>query len=446
MRKDSKLTARPTKPINYAIGMFGTSIPINMFKTFAFVFYVDHLAVLTAEKFALIIAAYTILDAIDNPVYGFLSDSTRSRWGRRRPWLVIGAPLLALSFIMFFSVPAGLSEGSVFWYALIMYMFTGTLDSMINSNYGALFPELFKTETQRAKTNALRQVFQLVAMIVSIALTPIVTEKIGYRNTSIVYSILAVVVILYMALNSHETPEAQKMPKPNLFKTVWDILRNPKFWIYGLSNAAFFAALAILQQSVSLYSKYVLNEGGLASTIMLASVIVCAILGIPVWVKIMKKLKLMKTWRLSMVFVAVSLIPLFFVNTLVATIVSLVVLGFGYGGSCVTMDIVASRILDEDTLRHGVKREGTFSSLIGVLNKTSNLFVAGGFLIVSRVYGYQNGDFPGPDPSSAARFLLSLFPFTVMIFCVIMSLFLNFKNLPESQTVAVEDSETKKEQ
>lgn len=445
MRKESNLTARPTKPINYAIGMFGTSIPINMFKTFAFVYYVDHLAVLTAEKFAIIIATYTILDALDNPVYGFLSDSTRSRWGRRRPWLVIGAPLLALSFITFFSVPAGLSEGSVFWYALIMYMMTGTLDSMINSNYGALFPELFTTEAQRAKTNALRQVFQLIAMIISIALTPIVTEKIGYRTTSIVYSILAVVVILYMALNSHETPEAQKMPKPNLFKTVWDILRNPKFWIYGLSNAAFFAALAILQQSVALYSKYVLNEGGLASTIMLASVIVCAILGIPVWVKIMKKLKLMKTWRLSMICVAVALIPLFFVNTLVASIFSLVILGFGYGGTCVTMDIVASRILDEDTAKHGVKREGTFSSLVGILNKTSNLFVAGGFLIVSKVYGYQNGELPGPNPSAAARFLLSLFPFVVMIVCVVISLFLNFKDIPEAQPAQVNTSDSEKE-
>ncbi|HPB17342.1 MAG TPA: hypothetical protein PK870_06805, partial [Clostridia bacterium] len=69
MRKESHLKARPTKPINYAIGMFGTSIPINMFKTFAFVYYVDHLAVLTAEKFAIIVAAYTILDALDNPVY-----------------------------------------------------------------------------------------------------------------------------------------------------------------------------------------------------------------------------------------------------------------------------------------------------------------------------------------------------------------------------------------
>ena len=440
MRKESHLTARPTKPINYAIGMFGTSIPINMFKTFAFVFYVDHLAVLTAEKFAIIVAAYTILDALDNPIYGFLSDSTRSRWGRRRPWLVIGAPLLALSFITFFSVPAGLSEGSVFWYALIMYMLTGTLDSMINSNYGALFPELFTTEAQRAKTNALRQVFQLIAMIISIALTPIITEKIGYRATAIAYSILAVVVILYMAFNSHETPEAQKMPKPNLFKTVWDILRNPKFWIYGLSNAAFFAALAILQQSVSLYSKYVLNEGGLASTIMLASVILCAIGGIPVWVKIMKKLKLMKTWRLSMLCVAVALIPLFFVNTLAASIVSLVVLGFGYGGTCVTMDIVASRILDEDTARHGVKREGAFSSLVGILNKTSNLFVAAGFLIVSKVYGYQNGELPGPNPSAAARFLLSIFPLAVMIICVVISLFLNFKDIPQPQATETKEN------
>lgn len=441
MEKETKLSNRPTKPINYAIGMFGTSIPINMFKTFAFIYYVDYLAVLTSEKFALIIFAYTFLDALDNPVYGFLSDSTRTQWGRRRPWLVIGAPLLAIAFVMFFNVPAGLSEGSVFWYAAIMYMLTGTLDSLINSNYGALFPELFTTEKERAKTNALRQVFQLLAMIISIALTPIVTEKIGYRNTSIVYSILAVVVILYMALNSHESIEAQKMPRPKLFQTVGDIIKNPKFWIYGLSNAAFFAALAILQQSVSLYAKYVLNAGGMASTIMLASVIVCAILGIPVWVKIMKKLKLMKTWRLSMIVVGLALTPLFFVNNLAGTIVALVILGFGYGGTCVTMDMVSSKILDEDTLKHGVRREGTYSSLIGILNKSSNLFVAAGFLIVSRVYGYESGEVPGPDPANAARFLLSLFPLVVMVFCVIMSLFLNFKDMPEKVQEAVEVEE-----
>jgi len=83
----------PTKPFNYSIGMFGTSIPINMLKTYAAIYYVDRLG-MTTPQLSLMLFLYTFLDAIDNPVYGFLSDRTRSRWGRRRPWLAIGTPLL----------------------------------------------------------------------------------------------------------------------------------------------------------------------------------------------------------------------------------------------------------------------------------------------------------------------------------------------------------------
>jgi len=431
MKTGSKLKSRPTKPINYAVGMFGTSIPINMFKTYAFIYYVDHLSAITTEMFALILTIYTVVDAIDNPVYGFLSDRTRSRWGRRRPWLVIAAPLLVLCFNMFFSVPAWLGEGSIFWYALVMYILTGTLDAMINTNYGALFPELFHSEKERAKTNALRQVFQLIAMIVSIALTPMVAEAIGYRNTALAYSALALVVILYMTLNSHETPEAQELPKPLLFKSIWAILSNPKFWLNGLTRAAFFAALAILQQSVAFYTKYVLNAEGMASTIMLASVIVVAIAAVPVWVKIIGKLHLTKTWRLTFVCVTVSLIPLYFTGTLLASTLALVVLGFGYGGTCATMVLIGARILDEDKERYGIQREGTFSSLSGVLGNTSGLFAAIGFFMVSRIYGYRSGDVPGDQPADAARFLISVFPFIIMVICCVLSLFLRFKEEKE---------------
>jgi len=427
MDPGSKLKVKPTKPINYAIGMFGTSIPVNMFKTYAFIYYVDHLSAITTEMFAVILAVYTIVDAIDNPIYGFLSDSTRSPWGRRRPWLIIGTPLLVVCFNLFFNVPPWLGEGSVFWYALMMYILTGTLDAMLNTNYGSLFPELFTSQQERAKTNALRQVFQLIAMIVSIALTPMVAEAIGYRNTAFIYSALALVVIMYMTLNSHETPEAQKLPKPNLFGSVWAIIRNPKFWLNGLTRAAFFAALAILQQSVAFYTKYVLNAEGMASTIMLGAVIIVAIAAVPVWVKLLKKFGLMKTWRMSFVCVAVSLIPLYFTGTLLTSTLALVVLGFGYGGTCATMDLIGARILDEDKERYGVQREGTFNSLAGVLGNTSGLFVSMGFLMVSRIYGYESGDVPGTQPADAARFLISIFPFIIMVVCCALSLFLRFK-------------------
>ena len=143
-----------TRPFRYAIGMFGTSIPINMFKTYAAIYYVDRLG-LNTEQFSLVLFIYTFIDAIDNPVYGYFSDRTRSKWGRRRPWLVIGAPLLALSLVAFFNPPS-LTGNSLFAYFLLTYILTGTLDSLVNANYGALFPDLFKSEAERANTNSMR--------------------------------------------------------------------------------------------------------------------------------------------------------------------------------------------------------------------------------------------------------------------------------------------------
>src|SRR5690554_5609884 len=96
---------RQTKPVRYAVGMFGTSIPINMFKTYAAIYYVDQLGLSTA-LFSLTLFIYTFIDALDNPIYGYLSDRTRTRWGRRRPWLVIGAPLLGLGLLAFYNPPS----------------------------------------------------------------------------------------------------------------------------------------------------------------------------------------------------------------------------------------------------------------------------------------------------------------------------------------------------
>ncbi len=202
------------KTFNYSVGMFGTSIPINLLKTFAFAYYVDTLGVTTAQ-WASIMLIYTFIDAADNLVYGFLSDRTRTKWGRRRPWLVIGTPLLVLGLILFYSTPAGLDANALYLYAMLFYIFTGTLDSVINANYGALFPELFTDDAARAKANALRQAFQLVAMIISIALTPMVVDALGWSTTAIVYGLLGGAVILYMVFTSHEKPVTEEERNPN---------------------------------------------------------------------------------------------------------------------------------------------------------------------------------------------------------------------------------------
>src|SRR5690606_38617421 len=128
-----------------------------------------------------------------NPLLGYLSDRTRTRFGRRRPWLLLGAPLLAASMIALFSPPSGLEGISlVLWFALFAIL-SELFDSMLNANYGALLPELFPSERRRGQANVLRQAFQLVAMIISLALTPVLTTSLlGTEETTEGFTLTAI--------------------------------------------------------------------------------------------------------------------------------------------------------------------------------------------------------------------------------------------------------------
>jgi glycoside/pentoside/hexuronide:cation symporter, GPH family len=413
------------KKFNYAIGMFGTSIPINMLKTFAAIYYVDRLG-LTTPQWASILFIYTFIDAADNLVYGFLSDRTRTRWGRRRPWLVIGAPLLVLGLVAFYHTPAGLAGNSLFVYALLVYTFTGTIDSLINANYGALFPELFRTEESRATVNAMRQAFQLVAMIVSIALTPIVANAIGYRLTSIVYGVLGAIVILYMAVTSRELPVQPEEKKPGLWDSVKRLLTNPKFWVAGFTNAFYSAAMALVLQAMPFYTKYTLKLGSTQTSMLFAAVLVIAIACVGVWAMLVKRFTLMPVWRVALGVLLVAFVPLYFASSLVTGMIAGAFVGFGFAGVITTMDLVGARIMDEDRERHAVRREGIISNALGFMNRLNGLFTSAAFILMDRLFAFKSGDSPGPAPDQASRFLLSVFPAALMVISLAVSFFIHF--------------------
>ena len=423
------------KSFNYAVGFFGMSIPINMLKTFAFTFYVLQRGV-TTTQWATMMLIYAFIDALDNPIYGFLSDRTRTRWGRRRPWLAIGTPLLILAFIAFYNMPAFLAGNSIFAYCMLFYTLTGTLDSVILANYGALFPELFREDTSRAKTNALRQAFQLVAMIISIALTPMVTEKLGYGLTSILYGILAGAVILYMTFTSRERKPEPEEPKPGLWKAIRDLLTNKKFWIAGLANAFYSAAMSLVLASVAFYVQYALGLSSGNSTFLLAAVLLIAIAGVALWAWLVRKFSLMPVWRAALAFLGLTFIPLYFATNLVTGIIFSAFVGLGFAGVITTMDLIAAKIMDEDTEKYGLRREGIISNALGFMNRLNGLFTAAAYLLVSRIYLFQSGDNPGPHPDAAARFLMTIVPPVLMVISFAFSWFINF-NRPDEKKVEV---------
>jgi GPH family glycoside/pentoside/hexuronide:cation symporter len=419
------------KSFNYAIGMFGTSIPINMLKTYAAIYYVDKLG-MTTKQFALMLLIYTFIDAIDNPVYGFLSDRTRTRWGRRRPWLTIGTPLLILFFIAFYSTPAFLAGNSLVAYCMLFYILAGTLDSVINANYGALFPELFRNDASRASTNALRQAFQLVAMIISIALTPVVTDALGYSLTAILYGLLGGGVILYMTFTSQERNVLPDEEKPQLWDSIKNLITNRKFWVAGFANAFYSAAMSLVLAAMPFFAKYTLGISSGQTSMLFAAVLLIAIACVVIWAWLVRKFTLMPVWRAALVTLALAFIPMYFANSFVTGIIFAALVGFGFAGVITTMDLIGAKIMDEDTQKHNLHREGIISNALGFMNRLNGLFTSTAFYLASVIFGYESGANPGPQPGEAARFLLAVVPPALMVISFVFSFFIDFENVEKA--------------
>lgn len=419
------MSDRRTSPFRYGVGMFGTSLAINMFRGFAAAFYVIKLG-LPLDRLAQITAIYTFLDAIDNPIYGYLSDNTRTKIGRRKPWLIVGTPLFVIFFILFFSPPASLNVNQLFIWALIIYSVTGTLDSLINANYGALFPELFPEDKIRAKTNSIRQVFQLVAMVIGLAMTPMITSKIGYRNTAIIYGILSLIVIMFMTLGVKEKEIKDIGEKVQIVPALLAMAKSRNFWIAGIANALYSAAMALVMVSVPFFIKYTLKIDESQGTYLLGTVILLAIIGVVFWSAMVRKFGVMSIWKIAFIALAVAFVPLFYANSLIFAIICSSFVGIGFSGVISTMDIIGAKVMDEDFVKYGIKRQGIYSSAMGFMNRLSGLFTALALWLTSMIYSFKSGDEPGNRPDEAARFLLTVFPFVLMILGIIATNFVKF--------------------
>lgn len=446
------LTGKHTPPWRYAVGMFGTSIPINLIKGSMLYFYVQVLG-LDAAVYASVYMVYGIIDAIDNPVFGYISDRTRTRWGRRRPYLIVGAILLLIGMFALFWVPdavvARKSSLLVVWFAVFAILCEAS-DSLINANYGALLPELFPTEKRRSLANSLRQGFQLVAMVIATALTPVLARSVlgcdaadvtctdptrGYELLAVIYGVLAAAIIIFMAAGIHERKDIEQEAPPKFLVSIKDIVTNPYFWTLGIVSTLYTAAMALILAGLQFYVDFSLGGTALDATIIQGVVILASIAFLVLWTRVVRRRGAAWTWRLALPICAVSFLPLFFANNLVTAIAAGLCVGIGYSGMLATNDLIFARVLDEDARQTDVHREGVFMSAFGVLGRLNAIPTSLALMSLGWFFGYQSGDHPGSNPSLAWRVYMSVYPF---IFLAIGALISRFVKVPETPLESVQ--------
>ncbi|WP_219834881.1 MFS transporter [Paenibacillus sp. R14(2021)] len=409
-------------PVMYAFGMLAMMIPSTAFGSFYSYFYVEKLG-LGLGLATLARTIFLIWDAVNQPLVGYLSDRTKSRFGRRRPWIVGTMPLFMLMFILIYTVPHGLEGYGLFaWFmaALILYEAAATV---LWVNYGALFPELFKGDVIRARASAVQQGFQIIALLIGTALTPILYAWLGFSGMSIVFAAAFALFMLICVKYVREDPDASREMPTGLADAFRTTLRNHAFWIFNLANSFAQTVNGLLSSIIPFYAKYVLHIPESQVSILLASIFVSVIPLVGVWYVILRRIDPVKGWRLSLLAYGLSVIPLWFGNSLLSGIMAGVMVGFGLAGFLVSPPIVSGMIIDRDYAESGLRREGVYTAVSGFITRSSGLISSLAFLLVGLAFGYKSGNEPGPNPEATFRYLISVVPLGLLMISFLLSWF-----------------------
>lgn len=420
-------------PLSYALGMFAMMVPTQAFSAFYSYYYVEKLG-LGVGLATLARTIYLVWDAVNQPLFGHWSDRTRTRFGRRKPWIWASIPLFMMTFCMIFAVPQGLAQhqNSLFLWFLVALLLFEAVSTVIWVNYGALFPELFRGERLRAKASAIQQGFQIVAILIGSALTPILFAMMGFGYMSLVYALLFAVFMLLCMGSVKENMNIQQEPQLPLKEAFRETLKNREFWIFNIANSFAQTVNGLVSSMIPFYAKYVLMIPESRVSLLLASVFVSVIPLVAVWYWIVNRLGGVRGWRLSLAVYGLSVIPLWFGSGLASGIAAGIIVGFGLAGFLVTPPVLSSQIIDRDFAKTRQRREGVYTAVGGFITRSSGLISALSFWVVGLLFGYVSGDNPGPNPEGTFRVLISVVPFCLLAVAFLLSLAVKPNDHPHS--------------
>jgi len=428
----SQPIAAQNSPIAYGLGSFGLESLYTVFAGFYMFYYIDELGLAVALA-AIINILYAVWDAVNDPLVGFLSDNTRTRWGRRKPWLLTGLPFYVGTLVLVYAVPKPFLQGNaLFWYALVIFFLFEAAYTIIWVNYSALFPELFQSFQERARASSTYQGLGMFGELVGFSIPPLIYARFGFVPMAISFAGVAGIALLLAIIRNTEDPNAQKAPPLDLKSAFGEVLKDRPFLLFTIAVTFLMFITAAYTLATPFWVKYTLGASPQATSLIFAIVFIAAILSVSIWARLVRVLGIKRTWLWSVGVMAASAILLGLASNLVVGAIGAAVAGASMGGIKVCREIIMADFVDRDLKRTGHRREGIYFSLLRVIGKTSKVLQSLALVVLGLLFGYVSGENPGPQPENAFRFLMSVFPLVFIIIAWLIASRLSFDNQPSS--------------
>ena len=341
------------------------------------VFYSDTVLV-PLGAIALVKAVVRAFDAVTDLPTGWLSDRTRTRWGRRRPWIAVGAPIAGVAFWLLFSPPAGLEgTAAIGWLGVTYALFYLGHTAYIIPHYG-LGAELTEDYHERSRIFGWREGFVIMGTLVAAIVPPLLSEVLGGERAAFAAfgSVTALaLVLLYWNLVAHvrERSDYVERPANPLVPGIRRALRNRVFRIVLAVHVVQAITAGIPPVIAPYFIKYVLmpeNPGALLG-LYLAAYFGSGLLTLPGWLRLARVKGKRFAWLASMVPGFFGLLGMMFLGPGDQDIaIGLAVLaGSGFGPAVFLVQSILADVIDYDELHTGLRREAQYTAFWSFLQK-----------------------------------------------------------------------------
>lgn len=433
----------------YSSGEFGPA-SIGMMRSLFFVIYLTDTVGLDPRLASLGAIVGLIWDAINDPLVGVISDRVRSRWGRRRPFLLVFSIPFGVSSALLWAAPNWNNQIALTAYVTIAFMLVDTLGTLLTIPYLSLIPEMTQDYDERTSLAGFRTAFQLIGslavvitapMLIDAALESGFTHKYGYVTAGAVFGALSVIffMVVFFFIRERESSVAtERLPIHKTLELAWSNVPFRFVAIIFLLNWTMLDMVAVL---FPFYLLYWIAEGNLLAKASIFGInlalesaffgilmIVC-ILSVPFWLWFTRRRNKRDAYVVGMVILLAILLLIFFVRP--GQIDLLLVLGamagFGVSSAYVLPDALFPDIIEWDELRAGKRQEGIYYGARAFIRKLTTALVIFLALQLLGLSGYQTpptGVIYFKQPDSAVlmiRILISLVSGLMLVIAALMA-------------------------
>jgi GPH family glycoside/pentoside/hexuronide:cation symporter len=364
-------------------------------------------------------------------------------------------PLSLIMFFLFtpFATYATAPVWTVIYFFLIICLFD-TIYTGFSLSRTSLYPEMFRTDRAREEAGMGRRIMMVFGLIIAMVVPTLIIPHLTESSQANIYrywiagAALGIIAFVTAFINIKwgvkEPPieEIEMQETMGVFKSIWYSIKNWKFVIFALCSTMNWFVFALLPMIIPIYSEFALGmtKGIYASALLLIAFLSSAP-GVVLWSYVDRKLGSKVGFIISQAFWIVFLIPLFFIEVYWQAAIIFVFLGIGLGGSPYFIDRNISNIVDEDELKTGQRREGSYYGVHALFIRMSGIFAIVSVSLVLSNYGWSlfNPENVTGELQTGIRSLVSIFPAVALLLGI---LFLSFFPISK-KTIAEIHAETK---